>query len=134
MPPIKKFSLASDTNLSGEIRAKLLISKDSITPWCQGDLAIVIKTLLYYYKKLSNYVGAIWYFIHHYNDSGRLKVLRIFPCYAEKPKILSLVTELSLASSANSIRTNVEFRTVGSRSASRNKQPRQFYLRQNSSG
>jgi hypothetical protein len=49
----------------------------------------------------------------------------------EEPKILSLVTELSLASSANSIRTNVEFRTVGSRSGSRNQQPRQFYLRQN---
>jgi hypothetical protein len=27
-----KFSLASDTNMSGEIRVKLLIYKDSITP------------------------------------------------------------------------------------------------------
>ena len=58
-------------------------------------------------------------------------MLRIFPGYAEEPKILSLITELSLASSANSIGTNVEFRTVGSRSGSRNQQPRQFYLRQN---
>ena len=58
-------------------------------------------------------------------------MLRIFPCYAEEPKILSLVAELALASSANSIRTNVEFSQVGSRSGSRNKQPRQFYLRQN---
>ena len=57
-------------------------------------------------------------------------MLRIFPCYAEEPKNLSLVTELSLASSANAIGTNVEFRTVGSRSGSRNQQPRQFYLRQ----
>ena len=51
----------------------------------------------------------------------------------EEPKILSLVTELSLAASANSIRTNFEFSKVGSRSGSRNQQPRQFYLRQNSS-
>jgi hypothetical protein len=55
-------------------------------------------------------------------------VLRIFPWYAEEPKNLSLVTELSVVSSANSIRTNVEFSKVGSRSGSRNQQPRQFYL------
>jgi len=132
-PPMKKFSLASDSNLAGEIGAKLLIYQDSITPWCQGYLAIVIKTLSFYYKMLSNHVGAIWYFIERYKASWRLKVLRIFPCYAQEPKNLSLVTELSVASSANSTRTNVEFRTVGGRSGSRNEQPRNFYLRPNSS-
>jgi len=60
-------------------------------------------------------------------------VLRIFPCYAQEPQNLSLVSELSLAFSANAIGTNVEFRTVGSRSGSRNQQLHQFYLRQDSS-
>jgi len=61
---MKNFSLASDTNLAGEIRAKILISKDLITPCFPGYLAIVIKTLSFY-KKLS----------HHVRISGILSII-----------------------------------------------------------
>ena len=99
----------------------------TILQWEALYFALVIKTRLFY-KKLSNYVGAIWYLIHLYNTPLRLKVFSIFPGYAEKPKNLSLVTELSLASSANLLLTNVEVSTVASRSRSRKQQPRQFYV------
>jgi hypothetical protein len=39
-------------------------------------------------------------------------MLRIFPCYPEEPKNSNLVTVFSVASSANSIRTNVEAQLV----------------------
>ena len=58
----------------------------------------LVRKTLSFSKKLSNHLGAIWYFIDHYKASLRLKVFRIFPGYAERPKILSLVTKIAWAS------------------------------------
>jgi len=55
----------------------------------------ISQTMLFFYKKISNYVGAIGYFIHDYEASLSLKVSRIFPGYAERPKNLSLITKLA---------------------------------------
>ena len=57
-----------------ETSEKIVISqekRDLIVHCAKEFLAIVRKTLSFS-KKIENHVGAIWYFVHHYNASLHL--------------------------------------------------------------
>ncbi|MBE9187314.1 hypothetical protein IQ270_22325 [Microcoleus sp. LEGE 07076] len=83
----------------GRDRGKTFDSERFNNTLSKKSVAIVIKTLSFY-KKLSNHLGAIWYFIHHKFFCLRLKLFMIFPGYAGLAKGLSWVTQLCFSSSA----------------------------------
>jgi hypothetical protein len=49
--------------------------------------------------KISNHVGVFGYFSRHSNASLRLKVFRIFPCYAGLPDFVLMILESHLSTS-----------------------------------
>lgn len=49
--------------------AKPTISSDSTARYAKESLDWLVRKTLSFSKKLDNHVGAIWYFIHHYNVS-----------------------------------------------------------------